>query len=138
MKKIKYLLLVLFGLLIITSVIIMNDRANNVDKGQLDEEIHVFTERDAFCSVSVGKRSVEEVDGEFFFLIGITPAKFPEEAGTIYQSVKEGKTVFVTLTDRIPERTFRIEGGLSKDGYMRIRCRSLEECSQMRVPWSLY
>jgi hypothetical protein len=142
MKKIKYLLLTFLGLSIIVIIAIVCHLNYDGDKVYDGDEVHVSTERDAFVSVNPGKRVIEEINDEFYLLIDITPAKFPEEADTIYHSAKKGKTVFITITDRSPEVKFVIKGGLNKDGYMRIKCESREEAktlsSRLGLPWFLY
>jgi hypothetical protein len=131
MRRTKPSFLILIGLLVIIGIIVVNALNNN------GNEVHISTERDAFLPVN----SVEEINGETYLIIGITPAPFPEEAKAIYRSAKKGKTVFVTITGISPEVKFVIKGGLNKDGNMRIKCESREEAktlsSQLGTLWLL-
>jgi len=129
----KYLLIVAMGMFVVASIAI---GYHWLDRG----EVHVLTDPSAFVSAKSLEKIVEETDGEIYLLVGITPAPFPEEADVIYRAAKNRrKTVIVTLKNTSPAVTFKMIGGLTKEGDMRIQCASREEAkalsSHLKVRW---
>ena len=127
----KYIFLSLIVLFIVIGIVIVY---NAFDKS----EVHISTDSSAFVSVAPGDQKIEEIDGELYLLAGITPAPFPEEADDIYRHAKKkGKTIWITMKNSSPEIKFKMVGGLSKKGYMRIKCNSLEEAKALAAQLGL-
>jgi len=85
-----------------------------------------YTAREVFLSLDRNER--EDIVANGFFYVGITPAKWPENARDIYRAVKRHRRVTVIIMkDKQECMQVNFIPGLSDDGYLRIKVNSLEE-----------
>ncbi|MCL2012496.1 MAG: hypothetical protein FWG75_06895 [Cystobacterineae bacterium] len=124
MRKLQYFFAIFIVLFVILGIVIASYSGGG--------EVHILADSSAFVSVAPDRQRMEEMDGELYLLVGITPAPFPKETKRIYHYAKKrGKTIWITIKDSSPEIKFKMLGGLSTDGYMRIKCNSHEEADAL-------